>query len=42
MFVFLAFVAALVGASDVASVSMDVAKWFVILFVVLALVAWVR
>lgn len=39
VFFVLALVAALVGARGIAGVSMAIAKWLVILFVVLALVA---
>jgi uncharacterized membrane protein YtjA (UPF0391 family) len=39
VFVVLAIVAALVGARGVAGVSMEVAKWFIIIFVVLAIVS---
>jgi uncharacterized membrane protein YtjA (UPF0391 family) len=41
LFVILAVVAAVVGASGVAGVSMTIAKWFVIIFVVLAVVSLV-
>lgn len=39
VFVVLAIIAALVGARGVAGVSMEVAKWFIIIFVVLAIVS---
>lgn len=39
VFVVLAIVAALVGARDIAGISMAVAKWFVIIFIVLAIVS---
>lgn len=41
LFAILAIVAAVVGASGVAGVSMTIAKWFVIIFVVLAIVSLV-
>ena len=41
VFIILAIVAAAVGASGVAGISMTVAKWFIILFVVLAVVSLV-
>ncbi len=41
LFFILAVVAAVVGASGVAGVSMTIAKWFVIIFVVLAVVSLV-
>lgn len=41
LFAILAIVAALLGASGVAGVSMTIAKWFVIIFVVLAVLALV-
>ncbi len=41
LFFVLAVVAAVVGASGVAGVSMTIAKWFVIIFVVLAVVSLV-
>lgn len=39
LFIVLAIVAALLGASGVAGISMTIAKWFVIIFVVLAVVS---
>ena len=39
-FLVLALVAALLGASGVAGVSMDIAKWLVIIFVVLAILTY--
>lgn len=39
VFFVLALIAAAVGASGVAGVSMTIAKWFVILFVVLAIIS---
>lgn len=41
VFFILAIVAALVGARGVAGLSMAVAKWFIIIFVVLAIVSLV-
>ncbi len=41
LFFVLAVVAAVVGASGVAGVSMTIAKWFVIIFVVLAVASLV-
>lgn len=38
-FFVLALIAALVGARGVAGISMAIAKWFVIIFVVLAIIA---
>lgn len=40
LFLVLALVAAVVGASGVAGISMDIAKWLVIIFVVLAVVTF--
>jgi len=40
LFLVLALVAAVVGASGIAGLSMDIAKWLVIIFVVLAVVTW--
>jgi len=37
----LALVAAVLGARGVAGLSMDIAKWLVVIFVVLAIVAFV-
>ncbi|WP_254273134.1 DUF1328 domain-containing protein [Haloarcula marina] len=39
LFFVLALGAALVGARDVAGISMQIAKWFIILFVALAIVS---
>lgn len=39
LFFILAIVAAVVGASGVAGMSMTIAKWFVILFLVLAVIS---
>nr|WP_275740928.1 DUF1328 family protein [Halorhabdus sp. SVX81] len=41
LFLLLAVVAAVVGARGVAGVSMDIAKWLVIIFVVLAIITLV-
>lgn len=41
LFFVLAIIAAAVGASGVAGVTMTVAKWFVILFIVLAVISLV-
>ncbi|MXR53020.1 DUF1328 domain-containing protein [Halovenus sp. WSH3] len=41
LFFILALVAAALGASGVAGVSMTIAKWFVIIFIVLAIVSFV-
>lgn len=41
LFLILAVVAAVLGASGVAGISMDIAKWLVIIFVVLAIVSFV-
>lgn len=41
LFLILALVAAVLGARGVAGLSMDIAKWLVIIFVVLAIVAFV-
>lgn len=41
VFFVLALVAALVGARGVAGISMEIAKWFIIVFVVLAIVSLV-
>ena len=41
LFLILALVAAVLGARGVAGLSMDIAKWLVIIFVVLAVVAFV-
>jgi len=39
VFIVLALVAAVLGAQNVAGVSMAIAKWFIIIFVVLAIVS---
>ena len=41
LFFILALVAAALGASGVAGVSMTIAKWFVIIFIVLAIISLV-
>jgi uncharacterized membrane protein YtjA (UPF0391 family) len=41
LFLILAVIAAVVGASGVAGVSMSIAKWLVIIFVVLAIVTFI-
>jgi len=41
LFLVLAVIAALVGARGVAGISMDIAKWLVIIFVVLAIISFV-
>jgi uncharacterized membrane protein YtjA (UPF0391 family) len=41
LFLILALVAAVLGARGVAGLSMDIAKWLVIIFVVLAIVSFV-
>ncbi|WP_275883713.1 DUF1328 family protein [Halorhabdus sp. BNX81] len=41
LFLLIAVVAAAVGARGVAGVSMDIAKWLVIIFVVLAIITLV-
>ena len=41
LFLILAVVAAVLGARGVAGVSMDIAKWLVIIFVVLAIVTFI-
>jgi len=40
LFLILAFVAYILGARGVAGFSMEIAKWFVIIFVVLAIVSF--
>jgi uncharacterized membrane protein YtjA (UPF0391 family) len=40
LFLILALVAGVLGASEVAGLSMDIAKWLVIIFVVLAIVSF--
>jgi len=39
LFFVLAIIAAVVGASGVAGISMSIAKWFVIIFIVLAIIS---
>jgi len=41
LFLILALVAAILGARGIAGLSMDIAKWLVIIFVVLAIVSFV-
>lgn len=41
IFIILAIVAALVGARGVAGISMTIAKWFIIIFIVLAIISLV-
>lgn len=41
VFVILAVVAGLLGAKGIAGLSMDIAKWLVIIFIVLAIVSFV-
>nr|WP_321163926.1 DUF1328 family protein [Halorubrum lacusprofundi] len=41
LFLVLALVAAVLGASGVAGISMSIAKWLVIIFVVLAVVTFI-
>jgi uncharacterized membrane protein YtjA (UPF0391 family) len=41
IFFVLAIIAALVGARGVAGISMEIAKWFVIIFIVLAIISLV-
>ena len=41
LFLILALVAAVLGARGVAGLSMDIAKWLVIIFVVLAIVTFI-
>lgn len=41
VFFVLAIIAALVGARGVAGISMQIAKWFVIIFIVLAIISLV-
>jgi len=39
LFFVLAIIAAVVGASGVAGISMSIAKWFIIIFIVLAIIS---
>ncbi len=39
LFFILAIIAAVVGASGVAGISMSIAKWFIIIFIVLAIIS---
>lgn len=41
LFIVLAIIAAVVGASGIAGLSMDIAKWLIIIFVVLAIVSYI-
>lgn len=41
LFLIIAVIAAVAGASGVAGLSMDIAKWIIILFVVLAILAFI-
>ncbi len=41
LFLILALVAAVLGASGVAGVSMQIAKWLVIIFIVLAIISFI-
>lgn len=41
LFLILALVAAVLGARGVAGLSMDIAKWLVIIFVILAIVTYI-
>lgn len=41
LFLILAVVAGLLGASGVAGLSMDIAKWLIIIFIVLAVISFV-
>lgn len=41
LFLILAFVAAVLGARGVAGLSMDIAKWLVIIFIILAVVSFI-
>lgn len=41
LFLILAVVAGILGASGVAGLSMQIAKWFVIIFVVLAIISFI-
>lgn len=41
LFLILAVIAAVVGASGVAGLSMNIAKWLVIIFIVLAIVSFI-
>lgn len=41
VFFVLALLAALLGSRDVAGVSMEIAKWFVVIFIVLAIITLV-
>jgi len=41
LFLILAFIAYILGARGVAGMSMDIAKWLVIIFVILAIVSFI-
>jgi len=41
LFLILAFIAYVLGARGVAGMSMDIAKWLVILFIILAIVTFI-
>lgn len=41
LFLILALVAAVLGARGIAGLSMDIAKWLVIIFVILAIIAFI-
>jgi uncharacterized membrane protein YtjA (UPF0391 family) len=41
LFLILAFIAYILGARGVAGMSMDIAKWLVIIFVILAIVTFI-
>jgi len=41
LFLILAFIAYILGARGVAGMSMDIAKWLVIIFIILAIVSFI-
>lgn len=41
LFLILAVVAGILGATDIAGLSLDIAKWLVIIFIVLAIISFV-
>lgn len=41
LFLFLAVIAGILGAGGVAGLSMDIAKWLVVIFVVLAIITFI-
>lgn len=41
LFLILAFVAMIFGAKGIAGLSMDIAKWLVIIFIVLAIISFI-